>query len=91
MKYEDKIRQIKKEKDAIIGELKKELSNATPMSMSATEMEESVVVVEPTSHADTHALQEKLVEKDGLIKTLQEKVGSLFYGFLSGVVVLRSA
>ena len=84
MKYEDKMEQIKKEKDALIGELKKKLSKA--MTKSATDLAESVVAVEPTSHADTYASQEKLTETDGSIKTLQEKVGFSFYGFLFGCI-----
>ena len=76
---------VKKEKDAIIAELRRQLNSLSSQQlvargsspardgthMSASVMTESVV---PASPRDTTLLEEQLSEKDGMIKNLQAKV-----------------
>ncbi|XP_067945502.1 RB1-inducible coiled-coil protein 1-like [Watersipora subatra] len=75
MKYEEKLEQLKKEKDSVIRQLHKKLNKI--------EMSESVVCVDAASTnrneetvAHLDALQEQLKEKESFIKGLQHKLNS---------------
>ena len=87
VRFNEKISQVKKEKDAIIAEIRRQLNSLsshqlpgrvvatgeeTPMSTSV--MTESVV---PASPRDTERLEEQLGEKEDMIKTLQARVSSM--------------
>lgn len=62
--------QVVKEKDSMIAELKRTLAS----EMSASSMAASVMTVDSSTAPDSQLTQDPLMEKEEIIKTLQEKV-----------------